>query len=467
MNNKKNNFEYRGVISGNTPVLLKIEHDKYNPELISAELKLLGKQQDHGGAFRACLSGDEYGNLTIESENNTDLSVTLKNINGWSHQGDNAIINIESYEYAFSETPILDAENIYVNVELTPSGILRKFGSRELHFNGSISCKDGYPEEIEWNFKYGKGKAYARYSYEEDKIYDNKSTIQIERPSLGFEVDTNSKASLSEIKKAVLDEARDISLILSLCYRKSVSWYEVNVSIIPKDRNIGVVSPLIRRKVYSKTYPEHEGELINHRDLIHGGLQNLVNNFRLSPLIESLRRTITFLASSQSNQTNEIKFFQSIISLESFCDGLIEHEQENVKIPSGKWKKIEKTLRDSLKTLGEQQEMAIYLERVKKKLPELKGITTLDKVLHCCKKLFVKTNDLWEKEGLESGLEKALNMRNHLFHRAYCEDPYFLYANFLRIQILTERLILKHLKWPDEKIWRWYDQEMRRARIDV
>lgn len=282
-----------------------------------------------------------------------------------------------------------------------------------------------------------------------------------------FEINTNSNVSSHDIKKVVLDEVRDFSIILSLCYRKTVSWYEIDISIIPKDRSLGVVSPLIRRKVYSKTYPDHGDDLINHRDLINGGLPNLVNNFRSSAIIESLRRSITFLTSSQSNQTIEIKFFQSIISLESFCDGFIENDHENVRIPSGKWKKIEKAFRDSLKSLSDQQEMSIYVERVKKKLPELKGVTTADKVLHCCKKLHVPTNDLWEKDGLESGLGKALDMRNHLFHRAFCEDPYFLYANFVRIQVLTERLILKHLEWPDEKIWRWYDQEMRRARIDV
>ena len=171
------------------------------------------------------------------------------------------------------------------------------------------------------------------------------------------------------------------------------------------------------------------------------------------------------IASSQSNQTIEINFFLSIISLESFCNGFIELNHENVKIPSGKWKQIEKTLRNSLKSLCDQQEMFIYIESVKKKLPELKGITTLDKILHCCKTLGVNTNDLWQKDGLEAGLSKALNMRNHLFHRAYYEDPYFLYANYVRIQVLTERLILKHLMWPDEKIWRWYDQKIRRAQI--
>jgi hypothetical protein len=467
MNNTINKFEYRGFVSDNVPVLLKIEHEKYNPENISTELVLLGDEKDFGSAFRDSLDGDEYGNLKINSDKDTDPKVTIKNINGWSHHGNNASLYIGSYEYAISQTPVDNPENIYVTVELTPSGILNKWGSRALHFDGSIECKNGYPEEIEWNLDIGKGKAFTRYSYEEHTVFDNKATIQIERPSLTFEINTSSNLSTYDIKNAILEEARDFSLILSLCYRKSVNWYEINFLILPQDRSMSIVSPIIRKRVYTKAYPDHENELINHRDLINGGLPTLVKNFRTSPMIEALRRSITFLASSQSNQTIEIKFFQSIISLESFCDGFIDFNQENVKIPSGKWGKIEKALRESLKSLDDQKEMSIHIEKVKKKLPELKGITTLDKILHCCKALDVKINDLWQKDGLEVGLNKALNMRNNLFHRAYCEDPYFLYANFVRIQILTERLILKHLKWPDEKIWRWYDQKIRRAQIDV
>lgn len=465
MNNKKNKFEYRGFISDKIPVLLKIEHEKYNPEKIPTELILLDNHKELSGAFRTILIGDEYGNLRIKGEKDTDPEVTIKSINGYRHQGNNASLEIGSYEYAFSEIPVNNPENIYVTVELTPSGILNKWGSRECHFDGNIKCENGYPEEIEWDLDIGKGKAFTRYTYEKHNIFDKKATLQIERPSLTFEINIDSNLSTSKIKDAVVREARDFSLILSLCYRKLVNWYEINFLITPKDGNLGIASPIIRKKVYTKTYPDHEDELINHKDLINGGLPTLVDNLRTSPLIESLRRSITFLASSQSNQTIEINFFLSIISLESFCDGFIELSHENVKIPSGKWKQIEKTLRDSLKSLSDQQEMSIYIESVKKKLPELKGITTLDKILHCCKTLGVNTNDLWQKDGLEAGLSKALNMRNHLFHRAYYEDPYFLYANYVRIQVLTERLILKHLMWPDEKIWKWYDQKIRRAQI--
>lgn len=362
VNTKINKFEYRGFISDKIPVLLKIEYEKYNPEKISTELILLSRDAELRGEFNGSLRGDDYGNLKIRGEKDSNSEFIIRNISGWSHQGNNVNLFIGGFEYAILETPIENPENIYVTVELTPSGILNKWGSREFHNDGSIKCHNGYPEQIEWDLSIGKGIARARYTYEQANIFDNKATIQIERPSLTFEISTGSNLSSSEIKDEVEKEAGDFSLILSLCYRKLVSWYEIEFSIRQKDRN-QKKSPLIRRTVYTQTYPDHEEELINHRDLINGGLPTLVKNFRDSPLIESLRRSITFLASSQSNQTIEVKYFLAIISLESFCDGLVKLDGEKITIPSGKWKKIEKMLRESLESFSEQKEMVNYVKK--------------------------------------------------------------------------------------------------------
>jgi len=410
--------------------------------------------------FDTKFGGDEYGNLKINGETDSEPVFTLKNISGWSRKGNNANLSIGGFEYAISDTPIENAEHIYVEVLLTPGSILRKFGTKELHHDGSITNIDGHPDQIEWRLGVGKVSALTRCTYEEDNFFDNKAIIQIERPSLFFEIDNDSNLSTYDIRSEVEKDARDLSLILSLCYRKVVSWYEIKFFIITHDKKQRIIRPLIRKKVYTRSYQEHEDELINHRELIGGGLQTLLENFRSSPMIESLRRSITFLSSSQSIQTVEIQYFLAIISLEAFCDGLIELNRCETRIPSGKWKKIEHTLRSSLDTLDEQEGMSIHIERVKKKLPELKGFATLEKILYCCRILEVDANDLWQKSGLEAGLDKALSLRNHLFHRAYYEDPYFLYANCIRIQVLAERLILKHLRWPDDKIWRWYNQKI-------
>jgi hypothetical protein len=223
MDSKNNKFEFRGLISGKIPVLLKVEHEIYNPEKISTELILLGNSEELGRAFSRSLSGGDYGNLKIISEKEAQPEVILKGISGWRHQGNNASLFIHSYEYAISEIPIENPENIYVTVELTPSGILKKWGSRELHYDGSIKPKNGYPGEIEWDLGIGKGKAFTRYTYEEHNVFDNKATLQIERPSLTFEINTDINLSTAKIKMEIEKEAIDFSLILSLCYRKLVS----------------------------------------------------------------------------------------------------------------------------------------------------------------------------------------------------------------------------------------------------
>lgn len=455
-------IESRGVISEDTPVLLKIEHDKYDPEKISCEVHLLSEEKKHYVTFRNHISGDEFGNLIIKAVGEDHFEIILNGTGSYSLSGKKAALNIHGYEYAISDSPIKNPKHIYLDVELTPSGILGKWGHRTLNYNGSIEIKDADSEDIEWELPVGKGKAFVRYNYEDHSVFDNKAIVQIERPVLFYDIDVSQNLSTKSIKDLIQEEIRDICLILSLCYRKTVSWYELSFTLFSDDKDTYIPQPIIRRKVYHKTYPEYEDELINHRDLINDGLSNLVCALRNSPLNESLRRSIIFLSSSESDNTIEVKYFLCVISLESFCDGYIENSSEEIKIPSNKWKKIEKILRRSLDDLSKEPGYSSAVETVKNKFPELKSITTFDKIIYCCEKLNLNTDDLWVRETFEQGLSRSLQMRNHLFHRAYCDEPFELYKNCIRLQILTERLLLRTLDWPDEKIWRWYDQKLRR-----
>ena len=449
------------------PVLLQIFHDKYDPQDLSADLTLVSKDKVIEGSFRNCLSGDEYGTLKIRG-NDDNPEIVLKGINGWSHRGKSAKLNIEGYEYGISDDAIINAEDIFASVELTPSGILNKWGTIERHYDGSVKHKDGYPENVEWKFRLGKGKAFSRYTYEDHTVYDNRATIQIERPALHFTINKAEKSLTTKvIKETIEKEARDICYILSLCYRKLVRWYELEITIIyrKKTNNIPRYSG-VRRKVYREKYPDRMDELINHRTLINGGLEDLLASFRNSYQVDALQRCITFLASSMATHTVEINYFFAIIALEAFCDAFVENNTKSIKMPSAKWKKIEKALRKALKELSADKGLLPFVNSATAKLPELRGIATSKKIAFCCDKLKVKVDDLWKKDGFKIGLKKALSLRNQLFHRAYFEDPFLLYSNRLRLQIVAERLLLKHLNWPDEKIWRWHDQELRWAVIN-
>lgn len=136
-----------------------------------------------------------------------------------------------------------------MEVELAPSGILGKWGSKTLHYDGSIELKDGYSDEIEWDMSIGKGKAFVRYTYEDHKVFDNKATVQIERPTLFYDIDVPKGLSAKNIKEFIQDGIRDICLILSLCYRRTVNWYEINFTLISNEKNNHFIQPIVRRKI--------------------------------------------------------------------------------------------------------------------------------------------------------------------------------------------------------------------------
>lgn len=238
MNDNTPKWRIQGTIAKNIPVLLQLYHDKYDPQNLSAELTLLSQDKIIENSFRNSLSGDDYGTLKIISKDNSP-EIVLKGVNGWSHQGNNVMLNIEGYEYGISDDAITNAEDIFASVELTPSGILKKWGTIERHYDGSIKHNDGYPEDVEWEFQLGKAKAFSSYAYEEHMVYDNKATIQIERPALHFTINnTNQCRTTKEIKETIVKEVRDICYILSLCYRKLVRWYELKITIIYKEKTI-------------------------------------------------------------------------------------------------------------------------------------------------------------------------------------------------------------------------------------
>ena len=143
-------IQVQGRISENIPVLLRIFVDQYNPEDISVELTLLSQDKTVFKSFDECLMGDENGQLKFVGDDG-DAEVLINHIIGYNKQGPVAILDIEGYESGILTSPIKNAESIYVGVELTPSGILRKQGgSVELHTNGNIIHDVQCADDITW-----------------------------------------------------------------------------------------------------------------------------------------------------------------------------------------------------------------------------------------------------------------------------------------------------------------------------
>jgi len=134
-------------------------------------------------------------------------------------------------------------------------------------------------------------------------------------------------------------------------------------------------------------------------------------------------------------------------------------------LKSGKWKKLERTLREYIDSIADGHDLAEIIDSLKQKLPELRRASGDSRILEACNTLNVNTSDLWPIRGFENGLKSATGMRNDLFHSALAENAKELFNHLVRVRTLVERLLLKILDWPDDQIWVWYDQNLKQVNI--
>ena len=100
-------------------------------------------------------------------------------------------------------------------------------------------------------------------------------------------------------------------------------------------------------------------------------------------------------------------------------------------------------------------------EQLVPNLPGLKRVTLSSRIEKACEKYLPKIDDLWPALTFEKGMERAIKIRNGLFHAADAYTEESLVGDLSRIQVFSERLLLKRLGWNDEDIWVWYDQNLK------
>jgi hypothetical protein len=248
--------------------------------------------------------------------------------------------------------------------------------------------------------------------------------------------------------------------VLSLCYRQPVDYYEIQYIPDPDaHRDHDLPELLVRRKREAPVKKTGTDELINFRNLIDGGLDRLLKSYRKFCCKEDIGRGIQFLASSFRIVTLESSFFLAYSALE--CVASAVSEEPHFLIKSGPWKRVENSMRKFIDKLSVAEDFVDVANQMKDKLPELRRATSANRISEMCRKLGVETSDIWPNNGFTSGLNRATKMRNDLFHSALCASTEDLSKNLIRIRTLTERMILKALCWPDDEIWRWYDQDMK------
>lgn len=443
------------------PLIATVEYERHDPTTLDVELFLLGNKQEQGAAV-VSLQRPFHSELWLRSDEPGTPSVEVLGIHRIS--GGDAQVSIGAFEVQVGiSDEVQKSETTWiVKAELTPSGILQAPGTRYLSSTGDISFEPIEPGTIEVSTRFGTLRVGEQYDHYNSEEYGNKVTHSVQRAAVTGSLKIPEGESLASVNRALSEEVNDICTILSFCYRQPVGFYEIWYVTDPDaTKREDLQEATLRRRLNSVDKKLDYEELIHHDNLVGGGLDQLIKNYKSAERKEEITRAISFLASSYKVEPVESAYFLAYSALDLIAS-TSNAEEVNLLAPS-KWRRVQKLLRSYLDSIAEAEGITSVVGQLKEKLPELRRVAGDRRVMEACRRLGVETDDLWRKAGFEAGLKSAAKTRNRLFHAAG-GDSEDLYVNLIRVRTLVERLLLAALEWPDERTWVWKNQELARVR---
>ncbi len=449
-------------------VFADIRFRKHDVSSLSIRLNVLGDDRDHRILVYSQLSHPEWDYLSLYAKAPETQNVELMGIRGIASEGGSGEIRVvipeaEAVQIGITDE-VLDTDRTYgMGVQLTPSGIVQQPAVISFKGNGEIEREHVEEGEITLETAHGTWSVRDFYDSGSEEEFGNKVTKLVQRAVIFGNVLAHAGETLATLNATVQQTVFDICTILSLCYRVRVTFYEISYVYAPEDAP--AVQSIVRRKILGAPKRSGPDDLINFRDLIDGGLHKLFSAYSKTECKEELSRGIGFLASAYSSDSLEGSYFLAFSALE--CVVSAGEGKNSHALGEARWGRLKKQLTQAIADYLETEVVdATEREETRKllaeKLPEVRRISIRRRVLALCEKFAVKTADLWPASvGFDSGFTRATAARNALFHAATCDAPDEINSDLVRLRVLTERIVLRLLAWPDDKIWRWYDQGLR------
>lgn len=439
----------------NARFVASVTYDEFDPTVLEISLLWLGDEEEHRAAAQALRVPRHE--LILLPDDAAEPAVEVLGISGISTGGNEATVRAGAIRVGFTRHKAVNERKYVFKAELQPSGILSVPMFRNLIYTGEIKHEPMITGTVQIQTPFGPLEAGEHFRYFDTVEGGNKITHSVHRAGITGEISLRSSKSLAELHDEVSGELEKIALCLSLCYRQPVGYYEVRYMQLPRtDAKEQLYESFECTRWTSARGKLKEDELINIRSLVSGGLERLVSALRNDPDRESLERAIRFLTASYTTPL-EPAYFMAFSAMEATVDACIPEDDRYIARGS-EWKNIERTLRQAL----DGMELGAVADRLKAKLGELRRATFLSRVERACERLSAHTGDIWPSLDFSTGISSAARMRNDLFHSARLHDDLSeMSRNIVRIRTLTERLLLKKLDWPDDQIWRWYDQNLK------
>jgi hypothetical protein len=450
-------------------VWTRIEYKAYEPSGI--KVTLLHQEFLRIFNLRSMLSSDT-GDLHMTCHAPTDFPIWFWGVRGMKASGDKLEIDLSGYDLGGSEGPLAVNEEVTILAYLTRGQLSSRRRSAVKRWDGAITysidldkVEDEKEETIEWQDESQATILRMQHDYEEARVGGNKVLLQIARPAMVRSLKTDGSQSLKSIIEGATSDLKDICLMLSLAFRQKIQWYEIIVETYKSQERPRLIPRAKRRSaVPDHHYSEREDPLIDHRDLVQGGFKTLLDMFQSCEHREMLRRAIAFQVSSRNNDGGlESSYILCYSALEAIVSEAALRSDTLSRFRPAQWKNLRRLLEKTVGEFGGSHGLNTDLiEAMRNRLPVLARPAFSEELFRITRSLGVKVDDLWpEPIGFERGLRQALKIRNSLVHRAVIVNPSAMYENLVRLRSLTERLILKLIGWPNEKVWVWADQALK------
>ena len=431
-------------------------YDRFDPTTLSTELFLLGSEDD----CRRAETLLRYFPQNLRCLNNLDSpidSVELFDIYKVSRSRTVVTIEAREMRVGLTDEPLESDETYSVIVELQPGGLVSFPEMATMHCTGEIRHEQVETGRVSFASSFGELEVSTRYTFYSTVELGDEVTHRVLRCGVAGSLKVPKGASLFDLNESFCSDLDKVCVALSLAYRQPVDYYEIQYYEDRPAPDGESRSPFLRRRLRDHKQKRSGDELINVRSLSDGGLQQLVDAIYSARESVGIVRAIGFLAAS-SEASLETAYFMAFAAMETIVDACLEGQERTV-LGSSQWKKAERKLKSAIDFLA----LGPPGEVVKSKLPELRRRSLSDRMKLACDRLKPKLDDLWPAEGLEVGFKRAAEIRNGLFHASEAHEVPDMAKDLLRIRTLAERLLLRELRWPDENIWVWYDQDLKWA----
>lgn len=382
-------------------------------------------------------------------------SIEVIGITSWAFRGQIGTIEARAAEIGFSWTPDSVDNRYRVTVQLQPGAVVSRTQYSKVDKSGGLKTEYGTPGNITIQTSFGPMSVQQSYQHGTSSEFGDAVSRDILRATISGDLVVPAGTAMHDAHDRLRLELDQVCSVLALCFRQPVRYYEIQYVEILAGRD-GRES--LYRARWSKSRAMIRNEVLIHADrLVSRGLQRLVTAARAHSKAEAIFRAMEFIAASYE-VSEEVGFFMTFSAMETVLNAAASRKMSQ-PATTRTWKPIEGELARVMEACARR--LTIDLSSEIKRLPNLRGVSFANRIADTCARLKPETKDLWPREiGFMEGMASAARLRNDLFHGSKANDE--LYAELVRVRTFAERLVLKLLKWPDDRLWVWRDDVLGR-----